>query len=575
MNNIDIASALDELADLYELDGANFYRVNAYRQAAQVVRGSTVSVEELAREGKARELPGIGETLQAKILALVDTGEISAASKLTRKWPEGLVEVMKLPGVGAKTAAKLHTELEVSDLDELRNAAEAHELRKLPGFGAKSEENILDALKKKPDRLGDRILLSKAMETAEEILDELRSLDSCTFADAAGSLRRMADTCHDVDLVAASTKPDELIEAVSKLPQVAEVVESGGAGITFSTHTGVEVDLRVGEPECYGNLLQHFTGSKAHNIALRELAVGKGLHLSEYGIKDEKAGTVRTYKTEGEIYSELGLDYIEPELRENTGEIEAAARAELPDLIGYEAIQGDLHVHTTLSDGRDSLEDMVKAAKARGLKYLAITDHSATHGFGDDVSPDKLKKQIELVHSLDKKTKGMKLLAGSEVNIMADGALDYEDQVLSRLDWVIACVHTAFRMGRDEMTERIVTAIKNPLVDAFAHPTGRLLLERDPYDVDLERVIECAAETGTMLEINANSRRRDLTDRFARRAAEAGAMIVINTDAHAIESLDLMHYGVATARRAWLTADDVANTRTWREFSKLRKHKAS
>ncbi len=571
MNNIDIASALDELADLYELDGANFYRVNAYRQAAQVVRDSTVSVEELANEEKAMELPGIGETLQEKIVALVDTGEIPAANKLTQKWPEGLIEVMKLPGVGAKTAAKLYTELDVSNLDELHDAAETCELRKLPGFGAKSEENILNALKKRPDRFGSRILLSKAMETAEEILVELQSQKSCTSAGTAGSLRRMADTCHDVDLVAASRKPEGLIEAVSKLPQVAEVIESGGAGITFSTHSGVEVDLRIGKPDCYGNLLQHFTGSKAHNIALRELAVEKGMHLSEYGIKDEKTGKVRTHGTEVEIYGELGLDYIEPELREQTGEIQAAAEARLPYLIDYGSIKGDLHVHTTLSDGRDSLEDMVKAAKARGLKYLAITDHSATHGFGDDVTPDQLKKQIEHVCALDRETTGLKLLSGSEVNIMANGALDYEEEVLSQLDWVIACVHTAFRMSRDEMTERILSAIRNPLVDAFAHPTGRLLLERDPYEVDLERVIECAAVTGTMLEINANPRRRDLTDRFARLAAEAGAMVVINTDAHAVESLDLMRFGVATARRAWLTKDDVANTRTWRGFSKLRK----
>lgn len=570
MRNAEIAKALDQLADLYELDGADFYRLNAYRKAAETVRNSTVSVEELSLEDRATEIPGIGDALQEKIKALIDTGEIPVLAKLVKRWPVGLVEVMRLPGVGAKTAAKLYTELGVSSLDELHSVAEHHVLSELPGFGAKSEENILKALEKRPDGLSGRILLSKALETAEDILDAIRAIDSCESASTAGSLRRMADTCHDVDLVASSTETGELIKAVSKLPQLAEVIESGKAGITFSTHTGVEVDLRVGETGCFGNLLQHFTGSKAHNIALREIAVERGLHLSEYGIK-EVSGKLRRCRTETEVYSALGFDYIEPELRENTGELGAAAEGELPDLIDYGSIKGDLHVHTTLSDGRGSLEEMVAAAKERGIKYLAITDHSASHGFGDHVTPSQLKKQIARVRELDKKIKGIKILAGSEVNVLADGTLDYEDDLLSELDWVIACVHSGFRMDRNQMTERIISAFNSPYVDAFAHPTGRLLLERDPYEVDLGRVIESAAETKTMLEINANPRRRDLTNRFAREAASTGAPIVINTDAHDAGSLGLMRYGVATARRAWLTADNVANTRSWSDFSKLRK----
>jgi len=572
MRNAEIADALTELATLYELDGAIRYRVLAYREAARVIRQSPVSVEELARAGRATELPGVGKTLEGKIVTLLDTGEIPSAAKLKRKFPASLVEVTRVPGVGAKTARRLYDELGVSDLDELREAAETQRIREIKGLGPKAEENVLASLGKLADRgPAERLLLSEVLPIAEKIASDLRDHPASEAVEVAGSARRRAETCHDIDLIATSGDPVALSQALVDHPLVVAGASPRESGAHVTTQNGVAIDLRIVPPDAYGNLLQHFSGSAEHSVELRERAVKMGLSVSEHGITDSESGEVARYATEAEVYRRLGLDYIEPELREANGEIQAAAEGTLPELVTLGDLRGDLHCHTTISDGRNSLEEMADAARARGYAYLAVTDHSASHGFGNHVTPERLEERIEEIRKLNSGVRGFRVLAGSEVNVMPDGSLDYEDDLLAELDWVIASVHTSFKISKRKMTERIVTAIEHPLVDCIGHLTGRLINRREPYDVDVEKVAEAAARTGTMLEINGNPNRRDLSERHARLAAEAGVMICLNTDAHGTDTLSNMVYSVATARRAWLTADQIANTRPWREFSRLRK----
>jgi DNA polymerase (family X) len=572
MRNAEIAAALSELGTLYELDGAVRYRVIAYQEAARVIRDSPVSVEELARAGRATELPGVGKTLQEKILALVDAGSIPAAEELKQRFPPSLIEVTHVPGLGAKTARRLYDELGIASLEQLREAAESGRLRDVKGLGQKAEENVLAAVERlEEEGVAERRLLSDVLPVAEEIAAGLRESPASGAVTVAGSARRMAETCKDIDLIATATDVEPLAEALASHPLAAEPRAAGDAGARILTHNGLAVDLRVAAPQEYGNLLQHFTGSAEHNVKLRERAVARGLSVSEHGITDTESGKVTLCATEEEVYERLGLPYIEPELREGGGEIKAAEEGTLPKLVTDEDIRGDLHCHTTLSDGHNSLEEMTEAARRRGYSYLAVTDHSASHGFGNDVQPDVLLERIEQVRELNRRTRGLKLLAGTETNILPDGSLDYEDDVLKQLDWVIASVHTSFRISAERMTERVLRAIEHPLVDCIGHLTGRMILKRAPYEIDVERIAESAARTGTMLEINGNPNRRDLSERHARLAAEIGAMVVVNTDAHRVSTLENMRYGVATARRAWLTADQVANTRGWREFAKLRK----
>jgi len=579
MRNVEIADALDELGDLNELDGAVVYRVVAYRQAAKAVRESAVAVEQLARQGRLTELKGIGKTIAEKIQTLVEAGEIPASAKLKKKFPASLLQLMRIPGLGPKTARKIYEELGISTLDELRQAAEEEKLRAVAGLGPKAEQNILAALATpaadEPERpVAGRRLLSKVLPLAERIVGELRAHPAADSVELAGSARRMTDTCKDLDIIATAREPRALAEALASLDVTAEVKSIGNPGARIVTHNGIPVDLRVVAPKQFGNLLQHFTGSKQHNVALRDYAVRQGLHVSEYGIEDDSTGETTVCATEQEVYAKLGLDYIEPELREGREELEAARDHRLPELIEVEDLKGDLHCHTIASDGRNTLEQMARAARKRGYKYLAVTDHSASFGFGNDVQPDELLRLVERVQKRNAGSSAFKLLAGSEVNINPDGSLDYEDDVLATLDWVIASVHSSFRIGEKRMTERILAAMDNPYVDAIGHLTGRLILRRDPYPLDIERIVEHAADTGTMLEINGNPDRRDLTDRHAQLAAEAGAMIVINSDAHGTETLELIRFGVATARRGWLTAEQVANTRPLRELRKLQKRAA-
>jgi DNA polymerase (family X) len=571
MRNAEIAEAFEELASLYELDGAVVYRVVAYRNAAKAIREAGVSVEELARQGRVEELAGVGKTIADKIDSLLETGSIPSADKLKGRIPSGLVEITRIPGLGPKRARLLYDELGVSSLGDLREAAEHGRLKDVPGFGKKAEENLLAALAAGADgRPQARLPLSKALVVGEELVAVLREHPSAIRVELAGSARRMTDTVKDLDIVAASSDPAALVEVFCGLEAVDEVQASGEAGARAVTHSGLPVDLRIVPEEAFGNLLQHFTGSGRHNEALRTEAVRRGLHVSEYGIADDESGESVAYRSEHEVYERLGMQCIPPELRENRGELAAAREHRLPRLIEVEDIRGDLHMHTVLSDGRNTLDEMAQAAREHGYEYIAITEHSASHGFGNDVQPDELLRQIERIRSLD--VPGLTVFAGTETNVLPDGALDYADDVLEQLDWVIASLHTSFRLSEKEQTERMLRAMEHPLVDAIGHPTGRMLGSREPYALNVDRVIEKAVETGTFLEINANPNRRDLNDVYARAAAAAGATIVLDSDAHGADTLRAnMRYGVATARRAWLTAEQVANTRPWDELTRLRK----
>ena len=573
--NTEIALALDELGDLVELDGAIIHRIVAYRNAAKAVREAPVSVTALAREGRATELPGIGRTIQEKVVALADEGAIPAAVKLRAKFPPGLLEITRLPGLGPKRARRLFEELQIESIESLRAAAEGERIRALKGFGPKAEESILASLAaleqaraEGDDGVGGRVVLNRALAVGEQLVEALRAHPASERVELAGSARRMTDSVKDLDVIATASDPGALARAAAELELVEAAQNPGDAGVRLRTHTGLKVDLRIVEPDQFGNLLQHFTGSREHNMALREAAVKKGLHVSEYGVLDDSTGETRRCDTEEQVYELLGLPYIEPELRENRGELAAAASGSLPDLIELTDLRGDLHSHTTASDGTASIEEMALAAVEAGYEYLAITDHSASFGFGDEVSPDRLRAQIQAIRSVS--VDGLQLLAGSEVNILPNGTLDYDDELLAELDWVVASVHSSFQMDSEAMTDRIVRAISHPLVDAIGHLSGRKIEKRPPYQFDFERVLEAAVASGTLLEINAAPDRRDMNEHHARAAAAAGVPIVIDSDAHRVGGFTVARYGIATARRAWLTADDVANTRPWPEVQALR-----
>jgi DNA polymerase (family 10) len=573
VTNAEIAAALEELGVLYELDGAVKYRVLAYGTAAKAIRESPVSVADLTAAGRATEIPGVGKTLAEKIEALLATGEIPAAVKLKAKFPPSLIEVTRVPGVGSKTARRLFDELDVATLDDLRAAAEGERIREMKGLGPKAEKNVLAGLERlgEPGEGGGRVLLSMARPIAEELARTLREHPAADRVEVAGSVRRWAETCKDIDLIATAEEPQALAEHLVASPLIAAAGKPGPNGVRAQTQNGISVDLRIVAPQAFGNLLQHFTGSAAHNVQLREDAVARNLSVSEHGITEVESGKVDLCASEEAVYERLGYAYIEPELREGRGELKAAREGKLPQLVSLDDINGDLHAHTTLSDGRNTLEEMAEAGRERGYAYMAITDHSASHGFGDHVTEERLWERIDEVADWNKGKRGFRLLAGSEVNIGLDGSLDYSEDVLAGLDWVIASVHTSFAVSEKEMTARVLAAIENPYVDCIGHLTGRLIGRREPYGIDVEAVAEAAAGNGTMIEINGNPNRRDLSENHARLASEAGVTIVLNTDAHGVDTLNNMSYAVATARRAWLTAADIANTRSWADFKTLRK----
>src|SRR3954465_5626891 len=576
MRNAEIAAHFDELGDLYELDGAVVYRVVAYRNAAKAIREAPVSVEELARKGKATSLSGVGKTIAEKIDALLETGQIPSAVKLKAKYPPGLVEITRIPGLGPKKARKLFDTLGVDSLDALKAAVEQEKVRDVPGFGRKTAETIAHAIASGETAPSPRVLHSQAARIADSLVSVLREHPACDQVEVAGSLRLWADTSKDIDIVATAADARALVDAFAELPLLGEGHRAGEAGARGVTHNGISVDFRIVAPENWGNLLQHLTGSGKHNEAMRTAALKAGFHVSEYGVIDDSTETTHSCATEEEVYELLGMQFIPPELRENRGELEAARKTKLPKLVEPEDVRGELHCHTVASDGRQTIEQMADAARERGYGYIAITAHSATHGFGNDGQPAALKQTIERVAALNESGEfaPVRILAGSEINIGLDGSLDYDDSLVEQLDWVMASVHTSFRIGEKEMTNRVIAAMENPLADCIGPPTGRLIDRREPYAIDMEKVIDAAARTGTLMEINGNPDRRDLNEMWARHAGEAEVKICLTSDGHGPAPPRNHRYAVATARGAWLTKDQVANPRDWPDLDELRKRAA-
>jgi DNA polymerase (family 10) len=560
--NADVADQFDLLADLLEIEGADSFRVVAYRRAATVMRETPAGIAQMALDGKAKSLTGIGKTIEEKIVQIVEEGEIKALRDRKDRIPPGVISFMRLPGLGPKTARRIWQELGISTAEELKAAAEQERLRALPGLGAKTEENIIKALAGKPTG-PPRALLGRALPFLLSVVETLREHPAADQVSEAGSARRRCETVRDLDIIATADDPLSLIDHFTALPWVAETVAQGPTKATVISNEGFRVDLRVVPPECYGNLLQHFTGSKNHNVALREDAVKRGLSVSEYGVKNTETGEVFTAATEEELYDYLGYRYIPPELREAAGELEAARAGDLPELVELGDLHGDLHTHSTWStDGKNTIEEMARAAVGRGYKYLVVTDHSHYLREG------KLEAQWKEIDALNERLKPFLLLKGIEVNIRTDGSLDMPDDLLAECDWVVASVHS--RLG-DDVTERIVSAMESPHVDSIGHPTGRKINKRQPSDLDFERVVETALRTGTFLEIDSQPDRLDLRDTHARMAAEAGLKIAITSDAHQISALGYVEIGIGQARRAWLTKEQVLNTRTWPQLKKLRK----
>ena len=563
--NAEVAERFELLADLLEVEGSDAFRPAAYRRAAARIRDAALPVAQLALEGKATRLSGIGSTIERKIVELAETGDMKALAKLRESLPPELVEVMRVPGIGPRTARRLWTELGIASLEDLKAAAEAGRLRQVAGLGPKTEERVLAAVARPRREVERKLLLGRALPAVEEAVAALREHPAADRVSEAGSVRRRCETVRDLDIIATAADPAALTEHFAALPWVAEVVARGGTKASVVSHDGLRFDLRVVPTESYGNLLQHFTGSADHNVALREAAVRRGLSVSEYGVETREMGEVFRTGSEEELYAYLGYEWIPPELRENRGELEAARQGRLPTLVELADLQGDLHAHTTWSDGRHTLEEMVLAARAEGRRYLAICDHAKR------LKEGRLERQEEEIAALAERVEGIEILRGVEVDIRADGTLDLDDETLAARDWVMASVHGGFDQPREQLTKRILAALENPHVDCIGHPTGRKLNRRAAYDLDFEAVAARAGETGTFLEMNAQPDRLDLTDAHARAAAEAGVKLVISTDAHRTWELAYLGLGVAQARRAWVTAAQVVNTRPWADVRRMLK----
>jgi DNA polymerase (family 10) len=561
--NSDVAEQLELLADLLEIEGEQSFRVLAYRRAATRVRETSTPVAQLALEGKAKQLPGIGKTIEEKIIEVVDTGEMRALTKHRAIVPAEVVLFTRLPGLGPKTARRIWQELGITTLEELQQAAADERLRRLGGLGVRSEEKILAALQAAAEAPAndDRRLLGDGLPAVLAVVSVLRDHPAAVAVSEAGSVRRRKETFRDLDLIATATDPAALTNYFTKLRWVEQVVARGDTKATVVSNDGLRFDLRVVPPECFGNLLQHFTGSKDHNMALREEAVRQGFSVSEYGVKTVETG--ETFQTGGEeeLYAFLGYEYIPPELRENRGELEAARRGELPRLVEVSDLRGDLHCHSTWSaDGKNTIEEMARTAIERGYSFLALTDHSHY------LREERLEAQAKEIAALNERLAPFRIVRGIEVNIRANGELDVADETLVGIEWVIASLHTAFDKNP---TERVLAAMENPHVGCIGHLTARKITRRPPADVAVERVIEKALETGTFLEINSQPDRLDLRDVHARAAAEAGVKLAVSSDGHSVAALAYPELGIAQARRAWMTADQVLNTRPWPEIERL------
>jgi DNA polymerase (family 10) len=570
VKNLVVAQRLNEIASLMEFDGEPFFKIKAYERAARSLEDSQTPIEELLRTGQLSELQGVGKAISQKIADIVATGSCAYLDELRAKFPPTILELLSVPGIGAKTAVALYRELGVSGLADLRAAVESGAIASVPRLGPKTIENLkarLERMAAQPQRMR----LGDAWPIARGIVDALSGLPYAKNVVAAGSLRRMERSVRDLDVICTSTQPEKVLEAFVSLPIAERVSARGTTKATIWAAPGISVDCRVVAHECFGNLLQHFTGNKEHNVLLREFAQRKGLKVSEYGIEDE-GGKVITCEDEAQVYATLGLQYITPELRVGLDEIELARRNAVPTLITLADIRGDLHDHTDWSDGHYTIEQMARAAAARKREYLSISDHSPGRAVANGLSVERLREQISSVESV-RDAYGVHLLTSSEVDIRVDGTLDFPDEVLADLDVVVASIHSSFRSSAEQQTKRLLSAIENPFVTIIGHPTGELINEREGYQFDVDAVFRAAARTGTALEINANPARLDLSADLARHAREVGCTVAIDTDAHYLDDMDNMLFGVATARKAGLTKEQVLNARPLTELLRFVQNK--
>lgn len=567
MRNSEIAQIFRDIADILELKGENPFRVRAYQKIVRTLESLPGEVKEIYRRGDLRNIPGVGEGLAKKIEELLTTGKLTYYDDLKKQIAPGLVELLSIQEIGPKTASLLHKELGINNVRELEKAVSEHRLKDLPGMGEKTEENIqrgIELLKKKRGRM----LLGKAHPLALSIIGHLKSQTRADRVSSAGSLRRMKETIGDIDILVTSREPRQVMQVFTELPEITEILALGETKSSVIMGNGLQVDVRVVESDSFGAALQYFTGSKLHNIKLRKVANKRGLKINEYGVFKVKSGEKIAGREEEDVYATLNLPYIPPELREERGEIEAAREGKLPQLVEPGDIKGDFHIHSRWSDGSESIPELAESARKMGYRYIAICDHSQSLGIAGGLSVDERRQQIKEIREINKKLKCLRILAGAEVDIHSDGSLDYEDELLKELDIVIAAIHSGFKQDKKTITNRIVKAMENKFVHIIAHPTGRLLHEREPYQVDMETLIREARRTGTFLELNAFPKRLDLDDICCRQAKETGVTVALGTDAHHQGQMDMMRYGVATARRGWLERKDVLNTLSLKELLK-------
>ncbi len=560
MKNSEVAKVFQDIADLLELKGENQFKIKAYQKVIRSIEYLPVEVEQLVKEDRLKEIPGVGEAITRKITELVTTGKLGYYEELKSEFPEGISTLLDIPGIGPKTAMLLSSDLGIRSVDELEAAIIEGKVASLPRMGDKITENIrrhIQTLRRKDQR----IPIGEALSVVDEILSRLKKLPGLKNLTPAGSLRRFRETIGDIDIMGTADNPREIMQAFTTLPQVKEILASGITKSSVIVSGGLQVDLRLVEHDSFGSLLQYFTGSKQHNINLRERAHRQGLKLSEYGITNLATGELERFATEEAFYQRQGLAFIPPEIREAQQEIERAERGTLPKLVELSDIKGDFHVHSTWSEGRESIEAMALAARERGYQYLAITDHSGGRGIAHGLNVERLRQQILEIKELNQRLDGIHIFSGMEVDIRADGSLDMPDELLQELDIVTVAVHSGMSQSQEQMTPRIIQAIENPNVDVLAHPTCRLLPNREPVAVDIEATFQAAARTNTVLEINGMPSRLDLKDTHIYRARELGVKLVINTDAHSIDHLEFMRFGVGVARRGWCQAQDILNTR--------------
>jgi DNA polymerase (family 10) len=578
VDNKSIAGILYETADLLEVDGGDSFRIRSYRNAAEAIEAFPQQISDLISEPKqVLAIPGIGKGMLTNLKEMLSEGKLSLHAELLKKYHPAMLQLLKVQGLGPKTIALIWSAYQVCDLEGVEKLAREGKIRELPRMGEKHEQKLLKAIEAYR-RIAGRFLIETAQIQADKIIEHLREYPGIEKATPAGSLRRGRETVGDLDILVTGSaccddaERQKLIEHIIKLPGLMELIARGENKVSFRMRGGMQVDVRTLAPESFGAAMQYFTGSKAHNVSLRQRALKMGYTLNEYSLARLDNQQVVASKTEQDIYAALNLDYIPPEIRENMGEIEAAEKHALPQLISQEDIQGDVHMHTVETDGRNTIEEMAAAARERGYKYVAITDHSKNLAFANGLDDERAVKHIERIRAANDATEGIRILAGIEVDILADGALDLSDDVLAQMDLVIASVHSHFNQSAQEMTDRLVKAISNPNVSVIGHPTGRILLRRDPYAFDMDAVLHAAARNKVAMEQNAYPDRLDLCDRHLRQAKQAGVKIVINTDSHHTTHMEKMRYGVLQARRAWLTTADVLNTLPAKDFAASMKH---